>query len=92
MAKRKEKVLTVNDSPGLKSKMRRFVLIRDVDKSGNSGTGLVAEGVQFSCGRVVMTWLSHLASIAIYENIGVITQLHGHEGATNIFWVDNEDA
>jgi len=37
--------------------MRRFLLVRDCDPSGVSGTGIVAEGVQFSDGTAVMHWL-----------------------------------
>ena len=37
---------------------RRFELHRDDDVSGVSGTGVVAEGVLFSSGRVALEWLS----------------------------------
>lgn len=71
------------------SKMRRFVLIRNKDVTGTSGTGVVAEGVEFSNGQVALHWISQLESVAVYANAKVLDQLHGHEGSTSIFWVDD---
>lgn len=34
--------------------MNRFELVRDVDVTGISGTGVVAEGVEFSDGTVAL--------------------------------------
>lgn len=68
--------------------MRRFYLQRDVDKTGTSGTGKVAEGVVFACGKVAMTWLSHYGCVSFYDNIQVVIALHGHEGATKLCFVD----
>lgn len=68
--------------------MRRFHLERDVDETGVSGTGTVAEGVEFSSGLCVMTWLTEHTSIAIYDNINEIDYIHGHQGATRIVWDD----
>jgi len=68
--------------------MRRFVLVREADVSGTSGTGVVAEGVEFSNGQVVVHWLSQLESIEVAGNLKVVEQLHGHEGKTTIKWVD----
>ncbi len=69
-------------------KMRRFYLQREVDATGTSGTGKVAEGVMFQCGRVAMTWLSHFGTVSVYDNIQVVTHLHGHDGATSVIWID----
>lgn len=71
--------------------MRRFYLERAVDKTGTSGTGKVAEGVVFACGRVAMTWLSHYGSVNFYDNVQVVKTLHGHEGATQVVWIDPEE-
>ena len=38
--------------------MHMFYLNRLIDKSGVSGTGVVAEGVVFTNGKCVLTWLS----------------------------------
>ncbi len=71
-----------------KSTMRRFVLVRTEDATGTSGTGEVAEGVQFSNGQVVIHWLSQLEAINVYANAMVLTTLHGHEGRTTVRWED----
>ena len=38
--------------------MRLFKLQRKVDCSGVSGTGVVAEGVEFDDGQVALRWLT----------------------------------
>lgn len=68
--------------------MRLFYLERVEDKTGTSGTGKVAEGCMFQCGKVAMTWLSHFGTMTLFDNIQVVEHLHGHEGATKIVWVD----
>ena len=69
--------------------MRRFLLKRLEDKTGVSGAGYIAEGVQFSDGVCVLSWLTEIKSIAaIYNSIDIIDQLHGHNGKTIIEWVD----
>lgn len=70
------------------SRMRRFVLDRQIDKTGTSGTSVVAEGVEFSNGRVSMHWLSQLDTTTLYDNIRVVETLHGHDGATSVRWID----
>jgi hypothetical protein len=62
--------------------MRAFRLMRHEDASGVSGTGVVAEGVIFKSGRCVMTWLTAVASICVYESIEDLEAIHGHEGRT----------
>lgn len=68
--------------------MRRFMLQRDVDETGVSGTGKVAEGVVFTCGRVALTWLTPWTSVAVYDNVEVLEHLHGHGGKTRVVYVD----
>jgi hypothetical protein len=70
--------------------MRRFYFDRQTDVSGASGTGAVVEGVMFSDGSVVIHWLTALSSIAIYQSIDDAIAIHGHGGATNLMWVDDE--
>ena len=70
--------------------MRRFYFDRQTDVSGLSGTGAVVEGVQFSNGQVVIHWLTHLTSISIYESIEMAIAIHGHEGSTDLHWIDEE--
>jgi hypothetical protein len=76
--------------------MRRFHLHRRSDITGISGTGIVAEGIQFTDRTVVLRWLkSDWAGLArvkpttvIHDDIESVIALHGHDGATQILWVD----
>ena len=70
------------------STSRRFVLIRGEDVSGTSGTGVVAEGVEFSNGQVVLHWLTQLDSVAVYANLKTLEAIHSHQGRTLVQWVD----
>lgn len=71
------------------SEFRRFYLQRDEDVSGYSGTGRVADGIQFNDGTCVLRWNSSTASTVIYNSIKELEYLHGHDGKTKIVWVDN---
>ena len=71
--------------------MRRFYLERTVDESGISGTGRVAEGVEFDTGDVVVCWLTATSSIGVYRNIKAVKAIHGHNGATKVRWFDEDD-
>ena len=68
--------------------MRRFKVKRVEDESGVSGTGIVAEGLEFDDGYVAMRWLSNKPSVTIFGNIKHVKDLHGHEGKTKIVWID----
>lgn len=68
--------------------MRRFKVKRDEDESGVSGTGIVAEGVEFDDGSVAMKWLSHKSTITFFANIKHLKDLHGHGGKTKVVWID----
>lgn len=79
--------------------MRRFRVVRDVDVTGISGTGVVAEGVEFTDGTAVMRWLDAGVSdtsrargvrptTVLHESVASIEALHGHNGATRVEWVD----
>ena len=61
-----------------------FYLQRTTDESGISGTGKIAQGVIFDNGRVALTWLSEHPSVSMYDNIGDVRIIHGHEGKTEI--------
>lgn len=69
---------------------RRFQLERLVDISGVSGTGIVAVGVLFPTGRVVMQWLGPTGSIIVHESMDNLMAVHGHGGATRVIWIDEE--
>lgn len=67
---------------------RRFQLHRQEDETGISGTGIVAEGIEFSNGRVAITWLTPLTSVAVYDCVKTLESIHGHGGKTKIVFVD----
>lgn len=71
--------------------MRTFILFRTTDVSGVSGTGVVAEGVEFSDGICVCRWRpdSDTASTCVYDSIADVEAVHGHDGATQIIWEDD---
>ena len=72
--------------------MRRFVLVRNHDVSGVSGTGVVAEGVVFGDGRAVMRWLTRgIHAIVIHESVAHVLEVHGHGGKTVLQWVDQHE-
>ena len=62
-------------------------MVRNVDVTGASGTGLVAEGVQFPNGRVVICWLTARSSIVVWDSIEDAIAIHGHDGATEFYWL-----
>lgn len=72
-------------------KHKRFLLVREEDVSGTSGTGVVAEGIQFTNGTAVMTWLSPLQSVSLFQSIDVLKAIHGHDGRTHVVFVDKEE-
>lgn len=70
---------------------RLFAMVRDEDESGVSGTGIVAEGVEFSDGTVAIRWRSHIKSTAIYESIRACSAIHGHGGKTKVVYLSEPD-
>lgn len=61
-----------------------FVLNRHRDISGVSGTGVVAEGIEFSDGAVAVRWLGQMPSTTAWGDIRHVEAIHGHQGATDI--------
>lgn len=77
---------------------RPFLLVREHDVTGLSGTGTVAEGVQFTDGTVAVRWrelpTTHehyqrgvRATTVLFPNVQAVEALHGHGGATRIHWL-----
>lgn len=71
--------------------MKTFYLRRydeDLDDSP-----IITEGVKFSDGRCVMTWLTGVNSIVIYNNMDEIRDVHvrNHNSYTAIIWSNNND-
>ncbi len=67
---------------------RRFRLMRHEDVSGVSGTGPVAEGVQFTDGAVALRWYGDYPTTTVWDGIDSVIAIHGHSGATEVEWLD----
>jgi len=61
-----------------------FQLQRKVDVSGVSGTGIVANGVIFPNGKVVVSWSGEYCSIVIWDNIEALKKVNCHDGKTEV--------
>jgi hypothetical protein len=67
--------------------MRAFHLERHHDDTGISGIGKVAEGCQFSDGRVALRWLvGEHRSTVVWDSIDSVEHIHGHNGHTTVVW------
>lgn len=64
--------------------MKFLHLDRTEDVSGVSGTGRVAEGVQFDDGTVVLQWNTKVSSLVIYKNISDLVTIVSHGGKTRV--------
>src|SRR5690242_908195 len=65
-----------------------FVLHRYEDKSGVSGTGMVAEGVEWSDGWVALHWPGEHPSTATWKDIRGVEAVHGHNGLTVVEYAE----
>lgn len=79
--------------------LRRFELVRTEDASGISGTGVVAVGVEFPDGAVVLQWLNERNNdvqterngLALYPSRSGVEdalEVHGHSGGTEVRFLD----
>lgn len=68
---------------------RAFVLQRNEDETGVSGTGIVAEGVEFSDGTVALRWTSAWPTSVVFHDRGIdsVVHVHGHGGKTQVVWL-----
>lgn len=64
-----------------------FALLRDNDVTGVSGEGVVAYGVQFADGTVVIRWLGEYASTVLWDSLDKAMHVHGHRGSTRVMWL-----
>lgn len=69
--------------------MRDFILYRVTDVSGVSGTGVVAEGVEFSDGVCVCRWTTDTPTTTMFNSITDVEAIHGHDGATKIIFEED---
>ena len=74
----------------MSGQFRRFVLDREVDETGVSGTGVVAQGVEFVDGVVCLRWLTEWPSSVVHYERGIdsVIAVHGHNGKTRIKFLD----
>jgi hypothetical protein len=77
--------------------VRAFLVIRDEDVTGISGTGIVAEGVEFEDGTTVLRWLKAgtarpdvvKPTTVVHESVDSVIALHGHGGKTWVQFADD---
>ena len=67
---------------------RAFVLVREEDLTGISGEGIVAGGVEFPDGTVVLRWYSDWPTSVVFHERGIesVEAVHGHGGKTKVVW------
>lgn len=63
-------------------KLKLFILDRQIDESGVSGTGVVAYGIIFPNGWCALSWASEHSCVGVYPNIETLLHVHGHTGKT----------
>lgn len=67
--------------------MKAFLLIRTEDLTGVSGTGIVAEGVEWDDGSCSVRWLGEWPTVQHHDRgIESVLHIHGHNGATRVAW------
>jgi hypothetical protein len=69
--------------------LRRFNLVRNEDETGISGTGNVAQGLEFDDKHCVMRWLTDISSAGFYNSVEDLIAIHGHNGKTVVEWLDD---
>lgn len=65
---------------------RNFHLNRKIDYSGISGKGIVAEGVEFANGKVLIKWLGDRPSLVLWQSMEHAGSVHGHNGGTEFVY------
>lgn len=66
---------------------RLFELVRKVDVTGKSGTGVVAHGAQWPDGTVSLRWGGATPSFSNWDNLDLVVAVHGHGGLTYVRWM-----
>lgn len=64
-----------------------FHVVRDVDVSGTSGTGIVADGVQWPDGTVEIRWRGERPSSVHWDDLDDAEYIHGHGGNTRFVFL-----
>jgi hypothetical protein len=81
---------TQHEGTNLPNDIRRFLLVRERDMTGISGTGIVAEGAKFRSGMCVLQWRREPYTVGIFQSLSDLIAVHGHEGATQVEFIDQE--
>lgn len=76
--------------PPAPSSPRRFQLYRHTDVSGLSGTGVVAEGIEWTDKTATLRWHGEHPATAVWDSVQSIFAIHGHQGASEIRWLDQD--
>lgn len=77
----------------MSTETRRFTLHRDVDVTGVSGTGTVADGVMWPDGTASVRWRGDHPSIVFWDRGWESVQhIHGHGGHTRVVWDQDTDS
>lgn len=71
---------------------RPFELHRDIDETGISGTGKVAEGCEFNDGTVAMRWVGKHQSTTVFQSMTHMLAVHGHGGKTRALYTNHTAA
>jgi hypothetical protein len=71
-----------------RAKVRRIALVRHEDVSGVSGTGVVAYGVLFPDGTIVLRWDTKVRSTTFYDSLADLETITGHGGKTTVELLD----
>lgn len=64
--------------------MRTFNIMRTEDVSGISGTGIVAEGVEFHDGQAAISWFGRYHILEVAVSLDTWLAVHSHDGRTHI--------
>lgn len=73
---------------------KRFLLYREQDATGVSGTGVVATGVVWPDGYVAMRWKADdheaASSTSVWSSVADLLRVHGHGGLSKILYLDGD--
>jgi hypothetical protein len=67
-------------------------MIRDIDVTGVSGTGVIVWGIQWPDGYVAYRWNTGTATTCVADNVEDVVTIHGHDGATRLVWLDDRES
>jgi hypothetical protein len=67
---------------------RRFALVRPATDDGRSAIGVVAFGVAFSDGHIVLRWNGAHPATSNWESLADMLAVHSRDESTTIQWID----